>query len=248
MPEQKQFREYIVTKETTDEENTATAAISTDTIDRDREVLLPKGAELENFQKNPVVLWAHDYSGTPVGIAKWVKAGRKYIKAMWKWAKTEKAQEIKQLWEGGFLNAVSVGFISKESHEPSPSDIKKTPELAEARRIIDKWELLEFSIVPVPANPEALAGIKELKISEETQKELGIKDEETTVYMAKETEETNSEETKVEVKEKPEDKPVIVVARRVLRPHRVVRQARVVINPKEVADMTAGMLRGKMYL
>jgi hypothetical protein len=115
------------------------------------------------------------------------------------------------------LNAVSVGFISKESHEPTPDDIKKRAELAEARRIIDKWELLEFSIVPVPANPEALAGIKELGISEATQKELGI--ESTTIFKEKDVEDTVNEEVEVEVKDEPEDKPVIVVPQ-----HKVVTQ------------------------
>ncbi|MHC4564073.1 MAG: hypothetical protein ACYS8X_15050, partial [Planctomycetota bacterium] len=140
------------------------------------------------------------------------------------------------------------GFISKESHEPTPDDIKKRAELAEARRIIDKWELLEFSIVPVPANPEALAGIKELNISEATQKELGIEDDEITTYIEKEVEETVNEEVEVEVKDEPKEKPIIVVPRRVLRPHRVVRRARVVINPKDVAAVVAGKLKGKMYL
>ena len=169
MPD-KQFRQFIATKEKTEDENTAIAAISTDGIDRDKEVILPKGVNFENFNKNPVVLWAHDYSGTPIGKAQWVKQGRKYIKAKWEWADTAKAQEIKQLWDGGFLNAISVGFIVSKSHEPTPADIKKTPEWANVRRVIDEWELLEFSIVPVPANPEALAGIKELGISESTQK------------------------------------------------------------------------------
>ena len=245
MPEQKQFREYIATKETSDEENTATAAISTDTVDRDREILLPKGAELGNFYKNPVVLWAHDYSGTPVGKAKWIKSGRKYIKAMWTWAKTVKAQEIKQLWEGGFLNAISVGFIPKEGHEPTPKDIDKVPEWAEARRIVDKWELLEFSIVPVPANPDALASIKALNLSKETQEELGIgEDEETTVFMTPKTEETNNEEVEVKV----EEKPIIVVPQRVLRRHRDVSKTRIVINPKDTAAQAANMLRGRMYM
>ena len=241
-------KQYIVKRESSDEENTATAAISTDTVDRDREVLLPKGAELENYQKNPVVLWAHDYSGTPVGLAQWIKAGRKYIKAKWKWATTSKAQEIKELWEGGFLNAISVGFISKEGHEPTPKDIEKIPAWAEARRIIDKWELLEFSIVPVPANPDALAGIKALNISDATQKELGI-DVETTLYITKDTEETNTEETKVEVKEEPKDKPVIVVAHRMPVMVRVINKSPVKVGFDRALciDNLIKRKKGRMY-
>ncbi len=247
MPD-KIFKQFVAIKESTDDDNTAVAAISTDSIDRDKEVLVPKGVNLDNFNKNPVVLWAHDYSSTPVGSTKkyGVKKGRKIIKAKWEWADTDKALEIKKLWDGGFLNAVSVGFIVSKSHEPTPDDIKKTPEWAEVRRVIDEWELLEFSIVPVPANPDALAGIKELKLSDATQKELGIV-EETTVFVEKETEETNNENTEIEVKEK---ESVIVTAQRILVPHRPVKKrrfVRIVINPKEVSSEAIKMLKGRIY-
>ncbi len=243
------FREFIATKESTDEDNTAIAAISTDAIDRDKEVMLPKGVDFGNFNKNPVVLWAHDYSGTPVGKAQWVKQGRKYIKAKWEWADTEKAKEIKQLWDGGFLNAISVGFIISESHEPTPDEIKKNPEWAEVRWVIDKWELLEFSIVPVPANPEALAGIKALDISEATQKELGIEEEITVFKEIEGAGETNNENTEIEVKEEKKES-VIVTAQRILVPHRPVKRRRVIIrtiNPKEVSSVAVRMLKGRIY-
>ncbi len=246
MKPKKQFRQFIATKESTDDDNTAIAAISTDGIDRDKEVLLPKGVDFDNYNKNPVVLWAHDYSSTPVGKAQWIKQGRKYIKAKWEWADTDKAKEIKQLWDGGFLNAVSVGFIASKGHEPTPDEIKKNPAWAEVRWVVDEWELLEFSIVPVPANPEALAGIKALDISEATQKELGI-EEKTTVFEEKETEETNNENTEIEVKEK---KSVIVTAQRILVPHRPVKRRRVImrtINPKEISSVAVRMLKGRIY-
>jgi phage head maturation protease len=70
---------------------------------------------------------------------------------------TERAEEVWQLFKGGFLNAFSVGFIPLKGHRPTPDDIKKNPDLAEARFIYDEWELLEFSPVTVPANPEALS-------------------------------------------------------------------------------------------
>jgi len=253
MPETKQFREFVVEKQKTEEDNSAIAWISTDTIDRDKEVLLPKGVDFENYNKNPVVLWAHDYSGTPVGKTQWVKQGRKYIKAKWEWADTDKAQEIKQLWDGGFLNAVSVGFIVSKSHEPTPDDIKKTPEWAEVSLVIDEWELLEFSIVPVPANPAALvAAVKELNISEATQKELGIDtkndtgNESVTVYtVGVNSDKPLADDVKVDTKK---DEPIIVVPRRILRPHRVVRKVRVIINPKDVTKTTINMLKGRIYM
>ncbi|KKK56619.1 hypothetical protein LCGC14_3062710, partial [marine sediment metagenome] len=56
-----------------------------------------------------------------------------------------------------------------------------TPELADAWRIFDEWELLEFSVVPVPANQEALATAvkkKELKLSDSTLEDMDLDVEE----------------------------------------------------------------------
>lgn len=177
---------YIGKAEVDDDERTVTAVISTSAVDREKEVLLPKGADFEQYEKNPVVLWAHDYHSTPIGKALWIKSARKNITAKVRFAETDKAEEIYQLFKGHFLNAFSVGFLPAEdgSHPPTPDEVKKNPEWAEAKRIYDKWELLEFSAVPVPANPEALATAvksKDISISRELQDELGI-EEETTYY------------------------------------------------------------------
>lgn len=175
-------KQYIAKVEADDDERTITAVISTDMVDRDDEVMKPNGADLESFMKNPVVLWAHDYHSPSIGKALWVKTTRKNVTAKTKFADTPRADEIYQLYKGGYLKAFSVGFIPTESHKPEPKEIEKRPELSRARNIIDKWELLEFSAVPVPANPEALATAvktKEIMVSKELQTELGLEDEET---------------------------------------------------------------------
>lgn len=193
MPEENVIRKtYVAKAEVDDDDRTVTAVISTSTVDREKEVLLPKGADYEQYKKNPVVLWAHDYRETPIGKALWIKSARKNITAKVKFAETEKADEIYRLFKGHFLNAFSVGFLPAEdgSHPPTPDEVKRNPEWAEAKRIYDKWELLEFSAVPVPANPEALATAvksKDISISQETQDELGI-EEEVTVWADTDTE------------------------------------------------------------
>jgi len=58
----------------------------------------------------------------------------------------QKAQDVKKLVDDGVLNAVSVGFIPKERNG----------------NIITRAELLEISIVPVPANQEAILLSKEI--------------------------------------------------------------------------------------
>ena len=132
-----------------EKEGTLTAYVSTDTRDRMDEVLDPQGLDMTNYKKNPVVLWAHDYSLPPIGKALWVKRDGVGIISKVKFASTAFAQEIFQLYKEGFLKAFSVGFIPKEEEE---GDGEKTP-----RRTFKKWEMLEYSAVPVPANPDALA-------------------------------------------------------------------------------------------
>jgi len=178
MPEPEMIKKQFAGKaESDDEERTVTATISTGIVDRENEVLLPKGADFERYLENPVVLWAHEYRDTPIAKAMWIKKGSKYIQAKAKFADTVKAEEIYQLFKGGFLKAFSVGFLPKETHQPTPEEIKKHPEWAEVTKIYDRWELLEFSAVPVGTNPEALAvAVKDLNISPKTQQELGIEE------------------------------------------------------------------------
>lgn len=154
-----------------EEERTVTAIISSDAVDRDSEVLLPKGMDSTRFEENAVVLFAHNSHEPPIGKAIWIKTKGKNVIAGVKFATTAFAEEIWQLFKGGFLKAFSVGFIPIDGRKPEPKDIVKNPEWANARFIYTKWELLEFSAVPVPANPDALVAAvknKSIKLSDET--------------------------------------------------------------------------------
>ena len=132
-----------------EKESTLTALITTSARDRMDESINPKGVDLKNFQKNPVVLWAHNYDLPPIGKALWTKRSKEGIISKVKFANTDFAKEVFGLFKDGFMNAFSVGFIPKETED---GDGKSTPS-----RTFTKAELLEFSAVPVPANPEALA-------------------------------------------------------------------------------------------
>jgi HK97 family phage prohead protease len=247
--EEKLFKQFISTDTKVDsDERTVTAVISTGDVDRDREVLLPKGIVLEPFKKNPVVLWAHDYYGAPIGRAQWVTRKGNKITAKVEFAETEQATEVYELFKGGFLNAFSVGFKPLKSHQPTPDEIKKKPEWAEAWRIFDEWELLEFSVVPVPANAEALAlavKTKGLKLSDESIKALGIEldDEEPAAVYKGGTFDTSGDD---ETKTIPDEPPLIVVARHIpMKSHRTIRLLPH-IEPAEVAATVGKLLKGKV--
>jgi hypothetical protein len=50
----------------------------------------------------------------------------------------------------------SIGFLTTKAHSPSDDEVRKRPELAAVRRIIDEWVLLEYACCWQPMNPEAL--------------------------------------------------------------------------------------------
>jgi HK97 family phage prohead protease len=142
---------------------TVMARISTTSIDRDGEVLLPSGIDLKDFRKNPVVLLNHDQGGLPVGRAVSVKRSSDGIIAEVQFAERPAGHPssvewipdtVFNLFQQGILKAFSVGFIPLEMREPSDKDYKKFGD--DVRNIVSKWSLLEFSVVNVPANQDAL--------------------------------------------------------------------------------------------
>jgi hypothetical protein len=50
----------------------------------------------------------------------------------------------------------SIGFLTTEAHSPTDDEVRKRPEFANVRRIIDEWVLLEYACCWQPMNPEAL--------------------------------------------------------------------------------------------
>lgn len=127
--------------------------LTSKTVDRDSEVILPDGARLDNFNKNPVFLWAHDARGLPpIGkvIPDTLTKSEDKLTANIKFDLDDPfAKLVYEKYKKGFLNAGSIRFIpitwSDETVLPGQKGIT-----------IKEWELLEFSAVPIPANQEAL--------------------------------------------------------------------------------------------
>lgn len=119
--------------------------IATDfTEDRDGERIDPEGVELKNFKKHPILLWGHDHRQMPIGLAKNIRREKNGITFEPEFhEETDVARTVKKLW-GTVFKAVSIGFIPKEREG----------------NVWTKTELLEISVVNVPANPNALAEAK----------------------------------------------------------------------------------------
>lgn len=123
--------------------------ISTKSVDRDGDVIEPQGALLYDYQKNPVVLWCHDYKQLPVGRAEWIKQTDRGLVAKTIYAVNSNplAKQIYQYRKDGFPLAKSIGFIPLQSNPKPKKGI---------RNHHTKYLLLEYSDVPVPANQDAI--------------------------------------------------------------------------------------------
>src|SRR5690349_5839355 len=156
------------TKEaSSDDSGSFKVIISTSDTDRQGDSVNQDGWDLTFYKANPVVLWAHDYSSLPIGTCTSIEVKDGKLVAEGKFAPMDAnpfAQQVRRLYELGMVNTTSVGFI------PTECDYSREPAQ------ILKAELLEFSFVPVPANPYALrlSQIKDFKIDMAMLKTKGI--------------------------------------------------------------------------
>lgn len=120
-----------------------TITASTPDVDRDGEVILPSAYKnLDSYLgTNPVILWAHDYSKPPIGKATDGRITEEALELDIEFASTPFAQEVKTLYDTGFMNAFSVGFIPKNYTHDSEGNL-----------VFTEADLMEVSAVPVPAN------------------------------------------------------------------------------------------------
>lgn len=159
------------------------AKITTNSIDRDREIVDPKGIDFAYYRKNPVILWGHNYSEPAIGRSQWIKTWTENGKAKGHISKgviasgVQKAEDVFNLIQQGILNTTSVGFVPISGHEPTEKEIEADSSLKKVAYIHDKISMLEYSIVNVPANPEATIeavskGIIDIPVP--LQQEMGI--------------------------------------------------------------------------
>lgn len=185
------FNEFC--EKSIDEKNgTFEVVASTNDVDRHGEQIDQAGWDIKNYKKNPVILFAHNSWGLPIGKATEVsfEKGKMIIKGIFASADANpRAQQVRALYDEGILKTVSVGFIIKKRDDEDSS-------------IIRKQELLELSFVPIPANPQALDRLKKAGISTI---DLSLIASEKEADEEEKPEEKPEEEEEVE-EEKPEEK------------------------------------------
>jgi HK97 family phage prohead protease len=140
------------------EGRTVSFVFSDSSVDRYGDTIDARGWVLDNFKANPVALFGHDANTVEnvIGNARNVRVeGNRLIGDIeFMPAETNpNAEVVYQMVKGGYLKTVSVGFqplewhLTKDKNRPGGVDFRKQ-------------ELLEISIVPIPANPNALTQAK----------------------------------------------------------------------------------------
>ena len=144
--------------------------LSTFDLDRFDERIDPQGWDFSQFEKNPVVEWAHRYDIPAIGKIEGLTItdegllgfvffnDKEYDPFGWSIGERVKA---------GVIRAGSVGFRVIEIEIPDKENAKDGTFL-----IFRKQELLEFSICNVPANPFALAKCNEQRAENNEQRNI----------------------------------------------------------------------------
>jgi HK97 family phage prohead protease len=140
-----------------------TFCFSDGSVDRVGDKINPHGWQLSGFKANPVCLWAHLSNEPPIGRVLRTYVAAERLMGDIEFASAEVypfADQVYRLVVNRFINSVSVGFL--------PVEWKFSDDDSRGFGIdFLRQELLEISVVPVPANANALvqaAAVKGLAV------------------------------------------------------------------------------------
>ena len=139
-----------------------TATITADTLDRDGEVVVPQGMNSQEFERNPILLYNHDTS-LPIGKCVGLRRSGNGIDGDFVFAKRPDGytgdyfpEFVASLVGQGIVKGISIGYapIQGGIRRASLDDRKRYGDAVHT--VFSRWKLLEISVAPVPANPDAL--------------------------------------------------------------------------------------------
>ena len=140
---------------------------STSAVDRYGDIV-EQSWDLESYKKNPIILFNHNPLELPIGRGSVEVVDNQLMIDIEFDINDPLAAEIGRKVKDGYLNAVSVGFNPIESilRSELPKDHKF---YSEQGTYFQKSQLLEVSVVTIPANQEAVAAkdyIKRLQLED----------------------------------------------------------------------------------
>jgi len=140
--------------ETLEEERAIIHWITTSDLDRDNDVIDPKGMDDSEYEQTKTVLFNHN-SFYPIGKSGWRKKKEEGVLAKSYFSKTPFANDVYTWHKEGVINAWSVSFMPLLKNGRIAEDAIEYDEKKNLRKFL-KWKLLEYSSVPIPANPQAI--------------------------------------------------------------------------------------------
>jgi len=143
--------------------------ISTEDLDRQREIVRAAGMNDDYFALNPVVTLNHNYDLPPVGKSVWrrraVEGGRVGIKAKTHYPPRPESWPRGELWypdhaftliQADLLRGKSIGFLPTRVRFPTDEERERNPAMKNVWRIVEEWVLLEYACVFLPAQQYAV--------------------------------------------------------------------------------------------
>lgn len=141
--------------------------LSSEIADREGEVVLIDGLNIENYKNNPVVMFAHgkDPNAGKVPVGKMVSLAKVDGKLIGDAVLAERPEAhpkdaewlpdtLLSLIQQGCLNTVSIGFMPIEGRKPTSEDFKAYGE--DCQMVTTKADLFELSLEPTQCNQDAL--------------------------------------------------------------------------------------------
>ena len=167
--------------DSTDDPTRFTETITTNAIDRDGEVVIPAGMNSREYERNPVLLYAHD-TAKPIGKMLGMRRNDDTIAADFALAPRPETHEgewlpdtVAALMRFGALRGVSIGFAPQPGGMRVASKADTERYGTGVKRVFSKWTLFEVSVVAIPANQEALiSAVEKGVVSSASVKALGL--------------------------------------------------------------------------
>lgn len=176
---------------------TVVARICTEDIDRFNSIFSVRGAKIDGYLKNGVVLWEHGKDdrrhSDPIGRNEWLKKdggeAPKELIAKTRFLEDDFSNQRYEWYRDGILSGFSICAIPdlERCGPATAAEIKSDPRLGQGRYVefgggkgvfmYRDWELTEYSGTTVPGNPNALTTERATKLLACVERGLWIPDD-----------------------------------------------------------------------
>jgi len=137
--------------------------VTDESVDRYGDIVRARGMMLDNYKKNPVMQFAHDYSTPPIGVSvkTWYDKQASALKSLAifyddRVDTSGRSDLIFRFVKSNGMRACSIGFDPKEWSSPTAEE-RANLGLGQFGIEYTAADMLEFSPVPLPANPNCLS-------------------------------------------------------------------------------------------